>query len=130
MTPTEAVAILTERLAGRLADEESCTQEIRALVPAVAQVLVREFGVRRVVLFGSVARGTARSDSDIDLAVAGLSPGQTFRAMARAAEVAGRDVDLVSIEDARPGVLAIIGREGEVIHDDSQPVGPKTSNAA
>jgi len=38
-------------------------------VPLVADVLVREFGVRRVVLFGSVARGEARADSDIDVLV-------------------------------------------------------------
>ena len=78
---------------------------------------MREFGVRRVVLFGSVARGAARPDSDIDIALEGLPPGQTFHAMARAAEVAGRNVDLVPLEGARPAVLAIIDREGEVIRD-------------
>jgi hypothetical protein len=44
-----------------------------------------------------------------------MPPGQTVHAMARAADVAGRNVDLVPMEGARPEVLAIIDREGEVI---------------
>ena len=117
-------------MAERLADEERCAIEIRSVVPVVADVLAREFSVRKVVLFGSIARGLAGSYSDIDLAVEGLPPEQTFRAMARAADVAGRNVDLVPLEDARPEVLAIIEREGEVIRDDRQPLGPATSRAA
>ena len=114
-SPREAVAILGRRFAEQASEETRCARDIRAAVPLVADVLVREFGVRRVVLFGSVARGAARPDSDIDIALEGLPPGQTFHAMARAAEVAGRNVDLVPMEGARPEVLAIIDREGEVL---------------
>jgi predicted nucleotidyltransferase len=117
MSPREAVAILGRRFAEQASAEARCARDIRATVPLVADVLVREFGVRRVVLFGSVARGAARPDSDIDIALEGLPPGQTFHAMARAAEVAGRNVDLVPMEGARPEVLATIDREGEVIRD-------------
>jgi len=115
MSPHDAVAILSQRFAEKAADEERCAREIKATVPSVAEVLAREFGVRTVILFGSLVRGDARPGSDIDLAVEGLAPAQTFRAMARAAGVAGRHVDLVSMEDARPEVLSIIQREGEVI---------------
>jgi hypothetical protein len=90
MSPREAVAILGRRFAEQASEEARCARDIRATVPLVADVLVREVGVRRVVLFGSVARGAARPDSDIDIALEGLPPGQTFHAMARAAEVAGR----------------------------------------
>ena len=72
----------------------------------------------------------ARCDSDIDLALEGLAPASTFRAMARAAEAAGRHVELVPLEDARPEVLAIIEREGRVIRDDRRPVGPEASRPA
>jgi predicted nucleotidyltransferase len=98
MSPREAVAILGRRFAEQASEEARCARDIRAAVPLVADVLVREFGVHRVVLFGSVARGAARPDSDIDIALEGLPPGQTFHAMARAAEVAGRNVDLVPME--------------------------------
>ena len=88
--------------------------------------------MRKVVLFGSITPGTARADSDIDLALMGL-PRANASAMARAAEVAARDVDLVPLEDARPEVIAMIEREGEVIRDDFQPLhqitGPEVRSA-
>ena len=115
MSPASAMAILAQRFAKGAADRERCVREIRAMIPSVADLLVRDFGVRKVVLFGSLARGDGRPDSDIDLAVEGLPPELTFRAMARAADIAGRHVDLVPLETARPEVLAIIEREGEVI---------------
>jgi predicted nucleotidyltransferase len=74
MSPREAVAILGRRFAEQASEEARCARDIRATVPLVADVLVREFGVRRVVLFGSVARGAARPDSDIDIALEGLNP--------------------------------------------------------
>lgn len=115
MSPKDAVAILRRRFAEKAADEERCARDIRATIPAVVEVLAREFGARKVILFGSLVRGDARPDSDIDLAVEGLAAADTFRALARAAEAAGRHVDLVPLEGARPEVLAIIEREGEVL---------------
>jgi len=97
----------------------------QATVPLVADVLVREFGVRRVVLFGSWRAGLPALIRTIDIALEGLPPGQTFHAMARAAEVAGRNVDLVPLEGARPAVLAIIDREGEVSVTTANPVSLK-----
>jgi len=114
MSPQDAVAILRRRFAEQATDAERCARDIRARIPFVAELLFREFGVRKVVLFGSLTRGEARPESDIDLAVEGLPPAQTFRAMARAAEAAGRHVDLVPVEGTRPEILAIIEREGEV----------------
>jgi predicted nucleotidyltransferase len=130
MSPRDAVAILDRRFAEKAAEDERCAREIRASIPVVAELLSMEFGVHKVVLFGSLTRGDARPDSDIDLAVEGLPPGQTFRAMARAAEAAGRHVDLVPIEGARPEVLAIIEREGEVILGNQRPAGTGSPRAA
>lgn len=38
-------------------------------IQAVARRIGREFGARRIILFGSRSHGTARSDSDVDLLV-------------------------------------------------------------
>ena len=40
--------------------------------------LARRFGAKRLVLFGSRARGDNRPNSDIDLAVYGMPPEQNF----------------------------------------------------
>ncbi|MEO8360600.1 MAG: nucleotidyltransferase domain-containing protein [Vicinamibacteria bacterium] len=52
-----------------------------ALSPADAAIVraaSRRHGVRRVRVFGSVARGDARPESDLDLLIA-LEPGRGFR---------------------------------------------------
>jgi predicted nucleotidyltransferase len=90
----------------------------RALADRLAALLCERFGIRRVVLAGSLARGEFRRGSDIDLAVEGLPPGELFRAGAALEERAGDvAVDLVPIESASPEYLARLGREGIVLRD-------------
>lgn len=60
-------------------------------------------------LFGSVAKGTARAESDLDVAVfanAPLTPRRKQRLIQDLAAVSGRPVDLVELRDAGPVVLA------------------------
>lgn len=79
-----------------------------------ADLLRGRFGAERVVLFGSLARQEALSPhSDIDLAVAGLSPAEYYRAVARVQRVAGtRTVDLVRCEQCPPSLRTRIDTEG------------------
>ena len=80
-------APLEERLAGRL----------------------RAAGAVYATLFGSLARGAARPDSDIDVAVSFGKPMTSDLRMAVAglvAEVAGRPVDLIDLEKAGGTILA------------------------
>lgn len=105
------------RLAAQEAERRrAISTSIRARLPAVVQALVA-LGARRVLVFGSVARGDATDESDLDLAVEGLPPAEYFEAMARAAAAAGRPVDLVRLEEARPTLRDRILFEGELIHD-------------
>lgn len=82
-----------------------------------AASLAEQFGVGRVILFGSVVRGAATDISDVDLAVEGLPVGRQFAAMACAEAVIGWTVDLVRIEEATPTLLGRIVEEGEVLFD-------------
>lgn len=50
-----------------------------ALLTEHKPVLAERFGVRRLALFGSMARGTARDDSDLDVLVAFDGPADADR---------------------------------------------------
>ncbi len=74
------------------------------LVDAQAEIL--GFGVRRLALFGSVQRDTARADSDVDVLVE-FQPGQKtydhFVALGDLLErVLSRPVELVTAESLSP----------------------------
>lgn len=118
LSPRDAVAVMARRMAQRAPGEIENAAEIKKYLPALVKALVDTYHVKRVVLVGSIARGMAREDADIDLAVEGLTPAVYFKALSDLVGIAGRSVDIIMIEEATPVVLAIIG-EGEVLYDDS-----------
>ncbi len=81
----------------------------RDLVAAAAS-----HGVRHLRVFGSVARGQDRPDSDVDL-LADLPPGLSLFGLARVQAdleaILGAPVDLVPAQDLKPGVRARVEDE-------------------
>lgn len=75
-----------------------------AMLRGVAEMLRTELsGLLGVYLFGSMAAGEARGDSDIDLAVLthqAVPPVELWELAQKAALLAGRDVDLVDLHSA------------------------------
>ncbi len=82
--------------------------------------LAREYDIMLAVLFGSRARGTARSDSDVDIAfltephidTARLAELQTVLSQAL-----GTRVDLVDIAGAPPLLLRQVATEGKLLYE-------------
>lgn len=91
----------------------------RALVDArrLAGVLGREFGVKRVYLFGSLLSGEVNPHSDIDLAVEGLSPAVYYRAWARLERETDIPVDLVDLARAAPSLVERVQSEGVLLYE-------------
>jgi len=72
--------------------------------------------VRLAVLFGSQARGTARPDSDVDVAVD--APGaDELKLCVELQETLGCDVDVVSLRTESIPLLHSIVRDGVVVHE-------------
>ncbi len=88
----------------------------RAEAERAAEALALLPGVRRVVLFGSLARDEATRASDVDLCVEGLGEEQWLDAIAAARRcIAHAEVDLVRAEAASPSLLARVAAEGLVL---------------
>lgn len=99
--------------------------DLDGVVTALSRHLAGQPDVAAAYLFGSVARGTADSRSDIDVGVLlhGL-PRRDLRQFERVEairaeliEVLKREVDVVLLNGASPDLLHRVLRDGIVVHD-------------
>jgi predicted nucleotidyltransferase len=79
-----------------------------------ARVLKKQFGVTRIVVFGSLARDTGFTRwSDVDIAAWGIAMEDTFRAIGVIMDLETEvPVNLVDVNTASPSLLETIEREG------------------
>jgi hypothetical protein len=80
----------------------------------VALMLKKKYGVKRVILFGSLARDKyLHKRTDIDLLVEGLKTEDLLRAGIDAWEITHPfDVDIIPMEKAEKGMIDIALKEG------------------
>lgn len=88
---------------------------------------LRAAGVRLVVVFGSAARGSDRPDSDLDVAVLfdggvplpgeAAAPFDARREAAARALRAGREIDLVVLDEADPLLLREVALDGRPVYE-------------
>ena len=84
------------------------------LARIIASQLQNKFAAKRVIVFGSLLDfDEFHSDSDIDLAVAGIPSEKFYQAVASVTGLSGEfKVDLVDIEDCLPQLRQVIESEG------------------
>lgn len=89
-------------------------QEALLLLGAHRDEMAREFGISRLALFGSTARGEAREDSDVDVLVS-FDGGATLRrymGLSRYLEALLRHpVDLVTENGLRPELRPYVEKD-------------------
>ena len=103
------IAAWRERLRRETAELDRALAEARAKAKDCAALLAGQFG--------SVAgSGRFHEGSDIDLCVRGLDSHRYLQALSEAAEIAGRDVDLILLEEALPELVRRTKREGVLLH--------------
>jgi predicted nucleotidyltransferase len=79
----------------------------------IANELISHYGAKRVILFGSLARGDLHIRSDIDLAVWGIPARDFYRAVAFATGFSKTwKVDLVDGDDCNETLSELIQKEG------------------
>ncbi|GER94580.1 DNA polymerase subunit beta [hot springs metagenome] len=84
------------------------------------EILIKEFPVKKVVLFGSILeKGCFDEDSDIDLAVEGLPKDAYFTAIARLIMESPFDIDLKPVEDVSDLLKQRIAK-GKVLYEKAE----------
>jgi len=107
----EMIASWRRRQAERHEKAEARAGVLRARLPE-AKRLLQSHGARKVILFGSLARGDVTERSDVDLAVEGVRPVEYFTALAELNGLFDSPVDLVELETAGESIKARIAFEG------------------
>jgi predicted nucleotidyltransferase len=117
LTPQEMAAYRAAALRRHEQEQrELAAREARAweLARRAATLLREQFGVGRVVVFGSlVHQGCFTPWSDVDIAAWGIQPQDTFRAIGVVMDVdAEIELNLVDVGACSAALLATIEREG------------------
>jgi predicted nucleotidyltransferase len=82
----------------------------------LARILVKKFGARAVVLYGSLAQGRYFDQtSDIDLAVKGIGDNY-FRAYGYCIRLSKFDIDVRAYDDMPRSMKSRIDKEGRLIY--------------
>jgi len=114
----EYVEAWRERLAWQESERQMWARQLQEVARACAHRLVRDFGARKVYLFGSLLdQEWVHDRSDIDLAVEGLKGRLYFKALSEVWKLlpAGVELDLVLLEGAWPGLAERVKTEGVLL---------------
>lgn len=98
---------------GTIASTMNRSKVLQALAGCKAELTAR-YGVTRLALFGSVARDSARTDSDVDILVAFDGPATSaryFGVLFFLEDLLERRVDLVTDKALRPELRPYVERE-------------------
>lgn len=105
----------TKWFLGKLVREKT-SERLRCEVISKGMPLFVKFGIKKVVLFGSVVDGRAGEASDIDILVLPLSSDQYWQCRHELEQVVNYPVDLYTQDDDQKFVSKILTR-GEVIYE-------------
>jgi len=75
----------------------------------------REFGARKVLLFGSCL-SDIKSAHDIDIAVSGIKPKDFFKFYGKVSMIVDDEVDLIDLDDVREHLRNRILSKGKLIY--------------
>ena len=96
---------------------QQLAQQARQDLQPILQVLIEQFEVSSIILFGSLAKGRFTTESDIDLAVSGIAVDRYWSALAATNRLTQRWVDLKFLETLEPHFRDRVLATGDVIYE-------------
>ncbi len=79
--------------------------------------LAKEYKLRKVYLFGSLAEGLFLKGSDIDIAIEGMDFHDYLKALAEHRYLKGVHLDILHLDFCRPKLRDLILKEGKVLYE-------------
>lgn len=95
---------------------QQLAKQARQDLEKVIAILIDDFKVKKIILFGSLAKGNFSQESDIDLAVEGVSPSDYFHVLAQVNSMSDRWIDLKPLESLEPHFLQRVLQTGECLY--------------
>jgi len=92
-------------------ERETLDKELEKIV-----TISREFGAKKVVLFGSCI-SDIDSARDIDIAVSGVKPRDFFKFYGKVSMIIDDEVDLIDLDDVREHLRKRILSKGKLIYE-------------
>jgi predicted nucleotidyltransferase len=74
-------------------------------------------GAMKIILYGSLAKGDYRADSDIDVCVEGIPDENYFRAIAECLMIIQRPVSILDFQNVRGYLRERILKEGKILYE-------------
>lgn len=99
-----------------LLTEKEFPRDILRDIEKVESILVRH-GALKIILYGSLARGDYRLDSDIDICFEGIPDEKYFRAIAECLMETHRRVSVLNFEDIQGYLRERILKEGRILYE-------------
>ena len=96
--------------------ERKLPNDILQDIEKIKSILLN-YGALKIILYGSLARGNYRTDSDIDICVEGISDNNYFRAVAECLMKTERRVSILDFQNTRGYFRERILEEGKVIYE-------------